>query len=93
MQTGMIMPLGTFRGFLKERYRLLIIEIKRTNKDVKVAFHSDDGYITPIINDLIEVGVDILNPVQPTCMDPAEIKEMFGDKLCFMGTLDGLKMI
>jgi len=87
MQTGMIMSPEMFREFLKERYRLLINEVKRLNKNIKIAFHSD-GYITPIINDLIEVGVDILNPVQPTCMDPAEIKEMFGDKLCFMGTID-----
>jgi len=87
MQTGMIMSPETFREFLKERYRLLISEIKRTNKNVKVAFHSD-GYITPIISDLIEVGVDILNPIQPKCMNPAEIKERFGKDLCFMGTID-----
>jgi len=87
MQTGMIMSPEMFREFLKERYRLLIDEIKRTNRNVKVAFHSD-GYITPIINDLIEVGVDILNPVQPKCMDPEEIKKSFGEKLCFMGTID-----
>lgn len=87
MQTGMIMSPEMFREFLKERYRLLIDEIKRTNKNVKIAFHSD-GYIMPIINDLIEVGVDILNPVQPKCMNPAEIKERFGKELCFMGTID-----
>lgn len=87
MQTGMIMSPEMFREFLKERYRLLIDEIKRTNRNVKVAFHSD-GYITPIISDLIEVGVDILNPVQPKCMDPVEIKEKFGKDLCFMGTID-----
>jgi uroporphyrinogen decarboxylase len=87
MQTGMIMSPEMFREFLKERYRLLIDEIKRTNRNVKVAFHSD-GFVTPIISDLIEVGVDILNPVQPKCMDPAEIKEKFGKDLCFMGTID-----
>ena len=87
MQTGMIMSSEMFREFLKERYRLLINEFKRLNKNVKIAFHSD-GYITPIIGDLIEVWVDILNPVQPKYMDPAEIKEKFGGKLCFMGTID-----
>lgn len=92
MQTGMIISPEMFREFLKERYRLLIDEIKRTNKDVKVAFHSD-GYITPIISDLIEVGVDILNPVQPKCMDPAEIKDKFGKSLCFMGTIDEQKTL
>ena len=76
-----------FREFLKERYKLLISEIKRTNKDIKVAFHRD-GYITPIISNLIEVGVDILNPVQPKCMNPAEIKEKLSKDLCFIGTID-----
>ena len=92
MQTEMIMSPEMFREFLKERYRLLIYEIKRTNKNVKVAFHSD-GYIVPIINDLIEVGIDILNPVQPKCMNPAEIKEKFGETLCFMGTIDEQKTL
>ena len=87
MQTGMIMSPELFRKYIKERYRLLISEIKKSNSSIKIAFHSD-GYITPVIDDLIEVGVDILNPVQPKCMDPKEIKERFGDRLSFMGTID-----
>lgn len=87
MQTGMIISPHLFRAFLKDRYRILIEEIKKTNKNIKVAFHSD-GYIIPVINDLIEIGVDILNPVQPNCMDPAMVKKEFGNKLCFMGTID-----
>lgn len=87
MQTGMILSPEMFNRFLKERYRLFIKEVKSINNDVKIAFHSD-GYITPIIDDLIEVGVDILNPIQPKCMDPEEIKDGFGDRLCFMGTID-----
>lgn len=34
------------------------------------------------------MGVDILNPVQPNCMDPAQVKKEFGGRLCFMGTVD-----
>ena len=41
--------------------------------DIYVFYHSD-GNIEAIIPELIEIGVDILNPVQPECMDPAEIK-------------------
>ena len=66
---------------------MFISEIKKTNDKVKIAFHSD-GYIVPIIDDLVEVGVDILNPVQPKCMDTKMIKEKFGKRLCFMGTVD-----
>jgi uroporphyrinogen-III decarboxylase len=44
--------------------------------------------IAPIIPELVEIGVDVLNPIQPACMDPAEIKRQFGDKLCFWGAID-----
>ncbi len=44
--------------------------------------------MTPIIPELIEVGVDVLNPIQPACMDPAELKRQYGDRLCFWGTID-----
>lgn len=57
------------------------------NPDVKIAFHTD-GNVEPILPDLIEIGLDILNPVQPQSMDPAELKKRFGDKLTFWGTLD-----
>ncbi len=36
---------------------------------------------------LVEIGIDILNPVQPECMDPVEIKTLYGDRLSFWGTL------
>jgi uroporphyrinogen-III decarboxylase len=64
-----------------------ISEIKAINPQLKVAYHSD-GMISPIIPELIEIGVDILNPIQPACMDPAQIKRQFGDKLCFWGSID-----
>jgi uroporphyrinogen-III decarboxylase len=44
--------------------------------------------IAPIIPELIEIGVDVLNPIQPACMDPAQIKRQFGDQLCFWGCID-----
>jgi uroporphyrinogen-III decarboxylase len=61
--------------------------LREINPEIKIAYHSD-GNIYPIIGDLIEVGVDVLNPIQPACMDPAKVKEDFGDKLCFWGTMD-----
>jgi uroporphyrinogen decarboxylase len=56
---------------------------------VYVAFHSC-GMIRPIIPDLIEVGVDVLNPIQCNCpgMDPLELKKEFGRDLAFMGGVD-----
>jgi uroporphyrinogen-III decarboxylase len=61
--------------------------LKAINPALKVAYHSD-GYVYPIIPGLMEIGVDILNPVQPKSMDPAKLKKDFGDKLCFWGSID-----
>ncbi len=55
--------------------------------DIKIAYHSD-GNILPIIPDLIDTGLDILNPVQPACMDPELLKRKYGRKLCFRGSID-----
>ena len=57
------------------------------NPKVKLAYHCD-GNLRAIIPELIEIGVDVLNPIQPACMDPAEIKQRYGDRLCFWGSLD-----
>ncbi|MEM1714780.1 MAG: uroporphyrinogen decarboxylase family protein, partial [Thermofilaceae archaeon] len=43
------------------------------------------GWIEPIIPDLIEVGVDVLEPLQPECMNLKQIKERYGDELSFEG--------
>lgn len=40
-----------------------------------------------IIPELIEIGVEILNPIQPECMDPVIIKKQYGERLSFWGTL------
>lgn len=86
-QQGMMISPGHWRRFLKPRMARFIAELKMINPRVKVAYHSD-GLILPIIPDLIEIGVDVLNPIQPACLDPASLKEEFGDRLCFWGTID-----
>jgi len=86
-QNSMLISPDMWRRFLKTRMETFIREIKSINPDLKVAYHSD-GDIYPIIPELIEIGVDILNPVQPASMDPARIKKEFGKNLCFWGTID-----
>ena len=41
-----------------------------------------------IIPELIEIGLDVLNPIQPASMEPARLKQEFGDQLSFWGTID-----
>ena len=54
--------------------------------DMKVFLHSD-GALFPLIPSLIEMGVDILNPIQTSArgMDPARLKHEFGERLVFWG--------
>lgn len=86
-QHAMLISPKHWRQFLKPRMANFIAELKAINPDVKVAYHSD-GNIMPIIPELIEIGLDVLNPVQPASMPPAEVKKQFGDKLCFWGSID-----
>jgi uroporphyrinogen decarboxylase len=57
-----------------------------TNSDIKVFLHNC-GSIKPLIPLLIEAGIDVLNPVQISAddMDPQELKDEFGDQICFWG--------
>lgn len=52
--------------------------------DIKLLLHTC-GNVEIIIDRLIELGVDILDPIQPECMDPIHIKDKFGDKICLRG--------
>lgn len=56
------------------------------NTDMKVFLHSD-GALYPLIPSIIEMGVDILNPMQTSAagMDPVQLKKEFGDSLVFWG--------
>jgi uroporphyrinogen decarboxylase len=60
--------------------------------DLLIHYHSC-GYVLPFIGDLIEAGVDILNPVQPECMDFAEVHRQYGDRLSFNGTIGTQKLM
>jgi uroporphyrinogen decarboxylase len=86
-QRGMYISPRTWRRFFKPRMAEFISTLKAINPEVKIAYHSD-GNIISIIPDLIEIGLDVLNPVQPACMDPAALKKEFGNRLCFWGTID-----
>jgi uroporphyrinogen decarboxylase len=85
-QTGMIMSPGTWRRFLKPHMARIIAKARSIAPDIPVFYHSD-GDCRLIIEELIEIGVTILNPVQPECMDPAELKRRYGGRLAFWGTI------
>ncbi|MFC1716847.1 uroporphyrinogen decarboxylase family protein [Candidatus Poribacteria bacterium] len=86
MQKRMIMSPDDWRKWIKPRFASVIAAAREHKPDINVKYHSD-GSVEPIISDLIEIGVTILNPVQPECMDPVKLKKQYGDRLAFDGTI------
>jgi uroporphyrinogen decarboxylase len=75
-----------WRQFLRPGFEAFVGLAKRYGS--RVAHHSC-GSIKPLIPDLIECGLDILNPLQPDArdMDHRELKRLFGDRLAFHGSV------
>jgi uroporphyrinogen decarboxylase len=87
VQTGPMMSPDMYRRFVKPLHAEMISMIKKKAKgEVKFLLHSC-GSVRSLIPDFIEVGVDILNPVQVSAanMDTRELKKEFGKDLCFCG--------
>ncbi|MBI4893756.1 MAG: hypothetical protein HY821_24265 [Acidobacteria bacterium] len=91
-QNSMLISPACWRRFFKPRMAHFIATLKAINPQLKIAYHSD-GCIYPIIGDLVEIGLDILNPIQPASMDPARLKREHGDRLCFWGSIDEQKTL
>jgi uroporphyrinogen decarboxylase len=86
MPGRMILSPEMWRAFLRPRLASIIEAARAIRADLRVLYHSD-GTIEPIIGDLIDIGVDALNPVQPDRMDPLAIKRRYGDRLTLWGTV------
>lgn len=85
-QNSIMMDVALWEKWIKPRLSRVIDTAREINPDVLIFYHSC-GYIIPFINHLIEIGVDILNPVQPECMSFNEVHEGFGKQLSFWGTI------
>jgi uroporphyrinogen decarboxylase len=73
-----------WREWIKPCWQRIFAAVHRANPQARTFFHSC-GFIAPLIPDLLEVGMDILNPVQAESMDPAEIKRQYGDWVVLWG--------
>lgn len=81
-QIGLMMSPDTWRQFIKPRIKRIASVYK--NAGLPVILHSC-GDISSIVEDLIEVGIDVLNPIQPNVMDLEALVENYGDKMAFFG--------
>jgi uroporphyrinogen-III decarboxylase len=86
-QQGMLISPRHWRRFFKPRMANIIERLKAINPQLKVAYHTD-GCVYEVIPELIEIGLDVLNPVQPAAMDPVKLKREYGKDLCFWGSID-----
>ena len=86
MPTGLIIGPATWREFFKPRLADVIRLAREVQPELIVFYHSD-GDFTPLVADLVEIGVNVINPLQPDCMDALAIKERFGDRLALWGTV------
>lgn len=86
MQRTTLMSESMYCTWLKPRLKKVISAAKAVKPDIIVFYHSC-GFAAPFIPHLIDAGIDVLNPVQPECMDFKTIHEMYGDKLSFHGTI------
>jgi len=87
MQDRLLISPALWREFIKPRYAKLFQELRNVRKDIILALHSD-GNMEEVIPDLIEVGLDLLQPIQPKAMEPARLKRKYGDKLSLWGAVD-----
>ncbi|HOL21628.1 MAG TPA: uroporphyrinogen decarboxylase family protein [bacterium] len=85
-QNALMFSLPMWRKFMRERWVKVYSVAKAIKPDIQIWYHSD-GNINAIIPEMIEIGLTILNPLQPECMDIVKIKKDYGKYLVFDGTI------
>lgn len=84
-QRGMMMAPDFWREHLSHRLKRVVDAVREEQaRPIPIAYHSD-GDVRPIVDDLIDMGIDILNPVQPECMHVDEMIHRYRDRLAFWG--------
>ena len=89
-QRSMLVSPAIWREFFKSGYAALISEAHARGM---AAFLHSCGHVTEIIEDLIEVGLDVIDPVQTTAMEIDELARRFGGRISFCGTIDVQRLL
>jgi uroporphyrinogen decarboxylase len=93
-QTSTLISPEDWRVMFKPRHKRMIEKLRNLNPGIIIIMHSD-GAVAPLIDDFIEIGVDVYNPVQPNVYgsDPQELKDRYGEKICFFGGIDQQELL
>jgi uroporphyrinogen decarboxylase len=88
LQNGLMVPPEAYRDLIKPRHRKYF-DLMHELSSAKVFFHTC-GSVIDILDDLVEMGVEVLNPVQVSAagMEPATLKRRWGARLAFWGAVD-----
>ena len=86
MPTGLMISPITWRRHFKDRLAGVINTAREESPDLLFFYHCD-GDFTQLIPDLVDIGVNVINPVQPDCMDAAAIKRQFGSRVAIWGAV------
>ncbi len=79
-----------WRRFIKPRIALMY---ERVRKAGAVVGQHSDGRVAGLFPDLVEIGMQVFNPLSPTIMEPAETKQAWGDRICFYGGIDVTELL
>jgi uroporphyrinogen decarboxylase len=85
-QQAMMFAPDLWRKMMLSRWRQVWQAVKAINSDCVIFYHSD-GNIIAVVGDLIEAGVDILNPLQPESLDVDAVHRRYGKRLTFDGCI------
>lgn len=85
---GLIFSPQMFREFIKPILNRFVNTIRKYRPDIAIMFHSD-GLITQLLDDIIEIGIDVIHPLEPLPgLDFKQIKERYGKEITFLGAID-----
>ncbi|MDR2435078.1 MAG: hypothetical protein LBD47_11000 [Treponema sp.] len=93
-QVSTLISPSMWRERFRPRHERIIKKLKALNPDIIIIMHSD-GAVAPLLDDFIEMGIQVYNPVQPNVpgSDPKELAEKYGGRICFFGGLDQQAMM
>ncbi len=85
-QRTLMFSIEHWREFIKPKWAEVYAAARAIKPDIQIRYHSD-GNIEPILDELIEIGVTILNPLQPECLDLHALKKRYGNRIVMDGTI------
>jgi len=85
-QNALMFQPDLWREVMKPRWARVIAAAREHKPDIHVWYHSD-GNVWSILDELAEIGITILNPVQPECMNPLDVRKRMGKRLAFDGCM------